>query len=354
MVKKLFTMLLVGVFGAAVGQLWGLDALPGEPNAPTRLLEQNGVALEPEQTPPARLSESGVQRSCVSPAPNATAADVGQACMLLAALTANEETLQSALRAAAAATYVEDADLGDSLLLLSAARGDLSALSQWGSVEDPVPAHAFARREALLLADGAGAQPAAKRLAVTRSAFDGQALVRPQVLVSLLEGRGLELPDADADRRYLLGVARSWEGSCPLQASVWNTVAFRRAQEQYAAPLKTGAHSRVVTTVGDSASQLASAVGQFARQLSKGESYEGAGAQLLRDVRGAVRGLNANASVTDEAGARDGVRMATLLGGCGTADGLRLARGLMGVFSARAQSTPTPLLHAPLPAKQVD
>ncbi|HSW15728.1 MAG TPA: hypothetical protein VLJ86_00765 [Ramlibacter sp.] len=356
MIKQMCFAAGLALSGALIGQLWSFGSLPADPDTGAQpegtaldLPSGNHSTADPVAAA-AALCAPGVPPATEAPVGNATdptrdaaPSDVAraEACLLMAAADEDHAQALSALRQAAAMLQAGSREQADALLFTAASRGDAQALDAVGSAEPTDAADALWRREATLLAADAGAPAARQRIGAQRQALYGQALERPELVIALLEGRGLELADDSATRRYLLGLSGAAQRSCAWQAGAWDTLTFTRAREQFEAPLKGQSHVRVAGDLVKAAGQSAAALGRFAQSLAEGEAYVPAATDLMRQLRGAQRGLDSQAATTGEAGARDGVRVVELLGGCGTADGLRLVRALTDVFVAGATRMPS-------------
>lgn len=323
-----------GVAGVAalLTHAWRADSLPGDPTESKIAPVRQGTVLD--EPPAARAPD------CWDDVGAGDARAMADACLLEAAEALSEAPRAEALRRAASLVRGEDEALADLLLMTAAARGDLEALTQYADMPDGSADDALLRREAALMAAQAGSKKAQAALAQRRAAYQGQALSRPEVLVALLEGRGLEMPDDLETRRYLLGILVGIQNSCPFQSAMWQAAGFSRAHELYAAPVVAAAHTHVASSATDALAQAATAIGRFAQQMDQGAGYVDAGAGLMRDLREAQRNYNNSVSRVSEAGARDGVRTVELVAGCSSADGTRLLRALMDVFSARARQAP--------------
>jgi hypothetical protein len=257
-------------------------------------------------------------------------------CELLAALTDDRRWRARALQRAAERERARNPARADSLLLLAAAADQPSALAAYGRVQVDGDEEELVRREALIEARRAGSNAAAAALGDLQDELRGQALAHPDRVGLLLGGRALEIPDDLAVRRYLVGFGDGLERVCIFEAAVFDTAAFRRAKDEYSAPLAARSHVRIVTGVAGVGAAVARGVGGFASDLWNGKPYTDAAATLIRVVRQQQHRVNHAAAVSGEDGARDAVRAASLVNGCGSAQGLRMVRGLTALYRTRA------------------
>ncbi len=339
MLKRILITLTIGAGVGLAGHAWRSDSLAGDP--------ASNIADNPQQqgTALAEASEASQAPSCSDEAAPQERAASADACLLDAALATTEPVRTEALRRAARLLRSEDGTTADLVLMLAAARGSVDALADYGSAvlpDDSTGESALLRREAALMAAQGGSREAQASLDRLRAPFYGQAVSRPEILISLLEGRGLDLADNLETRRFVLGIASGYQSSCPFSTASWDGASFSRARDMYASPVTAIAHTQIASSATTALSNAADAVGRFAKLLDHGASYAESGAGLLRELQDAQRTYNNAVAKVSEAGARDGVRIAELLGGCSSVEGTRFTRALMAVFIARARQTPAP------------
>jgi hypothetical protein len=355
--------------GALLTQFWSLGSMPAELEGQAPVPVQRSTPLDkaparagagrdslpPSATEGSTLSKlaADARRDCLH-GRERDARFVLQACLDAAALAGSEAARNLLLRRAATAAREHEPALADALLLQAAAAHDAQALAALADVEEPDAFMALVRNEAQWMAASAGVAEARAAQAARHAFLHGQALSEPRRIALLLDGRGLELADDTEARRYHLGLMRGLETACPWQSVLWQNAGFRRAQEQYAAPVQTAAHVRALDEAGHAVSGLWDATTSFGRLLAEGRGYEAAAAEFVRLARGAQRGLNVAASAAGERGARDGARLAGLIGGCDSAEGLRITQALLAVFAAHADRPPKPTAPADGGAPRVD
>ena len=326
MLKQIYTTVVIAALAGVAGHAWKADMLPGDPGSDDVLAAQQDTVLGETSDPTANeLSDSGNRVN---------------AHLIDAALATTEPQRTAALRLAADALRADDAATADQFLLMAAGRGDLEALAQYAAAVDATADGVLLRREAAFLAASGGSSEAQANLERQRAYYRSQALSRPDVLAALAESRGLELTDTVETRRYLLGIMSGLQLSCPFQAALWEGSGFIRALELYSAPVVSVAHTKIASSVPEALSHATNSVVEFAKRMNQGGDYADAGAGLLRGLREAHRSYNESVSQVSEAGTRDGVRVAELMAGCSSADGMRITRALLGVFTAHAKHTP--------------
>lgn len=340
MFKRILLAAILGVGSLGIAQMALLSSSTADLEGPDAPISEQRVG----QAPQANAAEPQHQDSDPAAEANAScyanveedngAVEAAQACFLSAAVASDDNLRSKALRRAADMLRSQDGAAADSALMLAAGAGDTTSLVIYGSVTSRDPAEALTRREALLAAEGQGDPQVAEALRLFRSHFEAQALSRPDTIIALVEGRGDTLGTGVEDDRYLVGLAEALVRSCPWQGPMWDGVGFRKSLELFAAPLRSSAQARLVNDIGASTGSVLSAAGRLAARMWDGQPYSEAGTEFLREVRSAHRHLSVAASRGSESGARDGVRIAELQG-CASADGLRLARGLRGVFERR-------------------
>ena len=369
--RKIAVAAVVAFAGAMLTQAWHLGSMPAELGAGAMAPVQRSTALDrlqlhvphtrsprsPQRASGARIPEDPAAQLFKSASRQCLAELYGDLhqriddCLQAAAMADDDKARGTLLRRAAALARKASAyELADQFQLQAAAMGDAKALFEYAAIEDEVPQMQLVRGEALMLAANAGIDLAEAALKDRRAIFAGQAIAEPVRLVALLEGRGLELRDTEDLRRYYVGLLAGLDTACRWQAELWGSAGFRRVAEQYQAPLQATAHVRVVDDLGVAVTGFGRAAVDFARSMGDGQDYAAAAAEFARQFRTAQRGLNTVASAASERGTRDATRLPAIVGGCDSADIVRLTRGLMAVFADRPGSAPIGLATTQRPA----